>query len=490
VILTGEGIVRGKSNLDRKTEERSKGGRARGFGCGLVWLAALLGIAGCGEPRPAREVGLGRIRYLDSQALGKMVVGRREQAIGQGGSLATTVAAASGLSLGMVDPWVSALGQVVESRSLRPADRVRVELSGLGTLHRVEVWKSPIERYEAVLAPNGVPQARKLELASEPRFRRVSGTVRSCLYDALLAAGGSGDLVAEVADLFACQVDFLTDPRPGDRFDILVEEKWMGGEPIGQEILMARYDGARGSHAAYRYTNAKGQRDYYAASGASLRTSFLRSPLKYRRISSQFSQRRLHPIHHTYRTHYGVDFAAPRGTPVSAVGDGVVEYAGYKGPNGNLVILRHPGGLETYYLHLEHIAELVRRGARVTQGQVIGRVGSTGDATGPHLCVRVRQRSGRFVDPLRLDLPPGPAVPVAEREAFAVQRQKWEGLTFVLAPGKAVAAHDLDRLAGHSGQVAHAAAIARYTGGPDGRGIEREDLGAAAGTTNEARTTL
>lgn len=442
--------------------ERPSAGRGSRWVMSMLLAVGLGAGAGCTrEGRPGPSAGLGQVRLLESQALASMVVNKKERAIGAGGSLSTSVAAVSGLSAAAVDPWVAALGAVLDFRSLRPADKVRVELSGHGALHRVEVYKSPIERYEAVPGEDGRPVARAIELAPEPRFRRVSGTVRSSLYDALLAAGGTTELVAQMADLFACQVDFLIDPRPGDRFDILVEEKWMGGEPIGQEILMARYDGARASSAAYRYTNRKGERDYYSASGSSLRTSFLRSPLKYRRISSQFSQRRLHPIHKIYKTHYGVDFAAPRGTPVSAVGDGVVEFAGYKGANGNLVILRHPGGLESYYLHLQHIAQPVHRGAKIAQGQVIGRVGSTGDATGPHLCFRVRKR-GKFVDPLRLDLPPGPPVPPAEQEAFAAERRKWEGLTYVLARGKAVPARDLARLAGHAGQVAQASAVARY----------------------------
>ncbi|HWN81529.1 MAG TPA: M23 family metallopeptidase [Candidatus Udaeobacter sp.] len=485
-------MQRWREALRPRTGRRS--GWGRGSIAGAIISLALGFSAGCREQNPAPSAGLGQVRLLESQALGAMVVKTKEREIGTGGSLSISVAAVSGLSAAAVDPWVAAFGQVLDFRSLRPADRVRVELSGHGALHRVEVYKSAIERYEALAGEDGRPVARAIALAPEPRFRRVSGTVRSNLYDALLAAGGTTELVSQMADLFACKVDFLVDPRPGDRFDILVEEQWMGGEPIGQDILMARYDGRRASHAAYRYTNRKGERDYYAANGASLRTSFLRSPLKYRRISSQFSQRRLHPIHKIYKTHYGVDFAAPRGTPVSAVGDGVVEFAGYKGANGNLVILRHPGGLESYYLHLQHIAEPVHRGARIAQGQVIGRVGSTGDATGAHLCFRVRKR-GKFVDPLRLDLPAGPPVPVAELEAFAAERRKWEGLTYVLAGGTAVPARDLARLAGHAGQVAQASAVARYA--VDAVPLGGEDLGRVEaqpetdpGTKVEARGTL
>ena len=468
-----------------------RSGRRERWVASVVLVSALLHGAGCHRNDPP-SVGLGQVRLLESRALASMVVNRKERTIGAGGSLSTTVAAVSGLSAATVEPWVKALTQVVDSRSLRPTDRVRVDLSGHGELHRVEVYKSPIERYEAVVANHGAPVARKLELASEPRFRRVSGNVRSSLYDAVMASGGTAELVAQLADLFASKVDFLTDPRPGDRFDILVEEKWMGGEPIGQEILMARYDGTRASHAAYRYINRKGQRDYYAANGASLRTSFLRSPLNYRRISSHFSRRRLHPIFKTYRAHLGVDFAAPLGTPVVAVGDGVVEFAGRKGGAGNLVILKHANGLETYYLHLQRIAQPIHRGARIAQGTVVGRVGSSGHSTGPHLDFRVRKR-GQFIDPLRLDLPPGPPVPPAELEAFAAERRKWEGLTYVLASGKSVPTRDLARLASHAGQVAQASAVARYAQDDP---LEGSDLGRveaesqAGGAKHETRGTL
>jgi len=183
-------------------------------------------VAGCGHDRhPTAVAGLGQLRLLEANVLASMVVQKVERPIGAGGSLSNCVAAASGLSAGAVDPWVQALGRVVDARSLRPSDRIRVELSGRGRLHRVELWKSPIERYEAMPGADGAPAARKLEFAPEQRLRRVSGTVERCLSEAVLQAGGTGDLVSQVADLFAYQIDLLTDPRPGDCFDILVEEQ-------------------------------------------------------------------------------------------------------------------------------------------------------------------------------------------------------------------------------------------------------------------------
>ncbi len=174
----------------------------------------------------------------------------------------------------------------------------------------------------------------------------------------------------------------------------------------------------------------------------------------------------MHPIRKTYCAHLGVDFAAPRGTPVVSVGEGTIAFAGYKGANGNLVIIRHPGGRETDYLHLHSITAGLRSGMKVAQGQVIGTVGATGAATGPHLHFQVRDK-GRFVDPLKFASPPGRPVPAAERVAFHAERRKWETLTFALAPGMAVPAGEIDRLASHAGQVAHAMAVARYSGPPN-----------------------
>ncbi|RKY57901.1 MAG: hypothetical protein DRP95_06495 [Candidatus Latescibacterota bacterium] len=163
------------------------------------------------------------------------------------------------------------------------------------------------------------------------------------------------------------------------------------------------------------FRDPSGREDYYTLEGKSLRKMFLKSPLRYRRISSNFSRRRFHPILRRYMPHWGVDYAAPPGTPVHATADGVVVFRGYKGPNGNMVILRHRNGYRTYYLHRSRFARGIRKGKKVKQGQVIGYVGATGLATGPHLDYRVR-KGRRFVNPLKL----------RASNAQPVSRRYWE----------------------------------------------------------------
>jgi murein DD-endopeptidase MepM/ murein hydrolase activator NlpD len=381
--------------------------------------------------------------------------------IGRRGGLSNTLARVADLPDSVLEPWIRALDEVLDLRRLRPEDRVLVELVA-GSLRRIELRRSVAERYEAVRTADGQLTARRVPVESERRMRHLAGEVETSLNDAMLAAGGSSEIVARVADILAYDIDFFTDPRPGDRFDVLIDEEWVEGQRIGgATILFARYEGQRASQTGYRFTDSSEHADYYDVSGSSLRKALLKSPLNYRRVSSHFSHRRFHPIYKTYRPHLGVDFAAPIGTPVVSVGDGKVTYAGYKGANGNLVKIRHGNGYETYYLHLRKVARGVRRGKRVTQGQVIGWVGSSGASTGPHLDFRVKHH-GKFKNPLKLTLPPGPPVAEASRQAYASERARLLGLVGLIPPGEVVATQELARLTAHREQIEHAAAAGRY----------------------------
>jgi murein DD-endopeptidase MepM/ murein hydrolase activator NlpD len=217
-------------------------------------------------------------------------------------------------------------------------------------------------------------------------------------------------LALQLSDIFAWDIDFSTDLRNGDTFKIVVEGFYLDGEfkKYG-DILSAEFFNNGEVYRAYRF-EYNGGADYYDADGKSLRRSFLKAPLNFRRISSGFSKRRLHPILKIFRPHLGVDYAAPTGTPVSTVGDGTVIFAGYKGQNGKIVAIKHVNGYRTYYGHLSKIQRGIRRGTKVKQGQVIGYVGATGLATGPHLDYRIKVNN-RFVNPLMLKLPRGRSVP-------------------------------------------------------------------------------
>lgn len=217
-------------------------------------------------------------------------------------------------------------------------------------------------------------------------------------------------LAMNLSDIYAWDIDFSNDIRNGDAVKIIVEELWAGGAFKGYgDILAAEFYTNGKVHKAYRFED-NGYSDYYDEEGKSLRKALLRSPLKFRYISSRFSKSRLHPKLRIYRPHLGVDYAARTGTPVSAAGNGKVVFAGYKGQMGKMVRIKHPGGYETYYGHLSKIPRKMRKGAKVSQGDVIGYVGSTGLSTGPHLDYRIKF-NGRFVNPLTIKLPRGTSIP-------------------------------------------------------------------------------
>jgi len=257
-----------------------------------------------------------------------------------------------------------------------------------------------------VRGPGGRFRAHRVSEEPEPVLMAGGGLVKSSLYDAFMDVGLSAALVLQFADVFAWTVDFLTECRTGDVFRVVYTD--MSGSGGGQ-VLAASYGQKDTTHVALSLPGPEGRTEYYAPDGANLRKAFLRSPLNYRRISSRFSHSRYHPILKIRRPHLGVDYAAPVGTPVVSVADGRVTYAGWKGGYGNFVEIKHTGGCSTAYGHLSRYGKGIRKGVRVTQGQVIGYVGSTGLSTGPHLDYRVRMQ-GRYVDPLRMDVPPAPPV--------------------------------------------------------------------------------
>ena len=214
--------------------------------------------------------------------------------------------------------------------------------------------------------------------------RNVSMTIDSSLFIAGTDAGLSDATIMELAGIFGGVIDFVLDPRIGDTIHVLYQELVLDGERFDDgPILAASFTNRGETFEAYRYTDAEGDTSYYNEKGVSMRKAFLLAPLDFTRVSSNFNPNRLHPIYKTQRPHRGTDYAAPRGTPVYAAGDGRVVEAGYTRPNGNYVFIQHGEQFETHYLHLHRLK--VKQGARVKQGDVIGTVGSTGAATGPHL---------------------------------------------------------------------------------------------------------
>jgi murein DD-endopeptidase MepM/ murein hydrolase activator NlpD len=275
-------------------------------------------------------------------------------------------------------------------------------------------------------------EAEVLTRTYETKVTTVSGEITSSLFGAVTDAGEDDQLALDLADIFAWDVDFNTELQRGDSFRVAVPKLSVDGRFIKYgPIVSAEFVRGERVLRAVRFEREAGSAGYYSPDGKPLRKAFLRSPLRFTRVSSGFTMRRLHPVLHTVRAHLGIDFAAPTGTPVSASADGVVSSAGWAGGYGKSVRIRHNNGFETLYGHLSRID--VRAGQRVSQGTRIGAVGQTGLATGPHLDYRMAQ-NGVFVNPFRAQTPPAEPIDDAERPAFETARREALVLLGVDAP--------------------------------------------------------
>ena len=301
------------------------------------------------------------------------------------------------------------------------------------------VRTGPEQRLRFVRA-DGSWQAEAEAIAWRPEVVRIAGPIDNSLYlaldaqvaDELLAAGERQRLAWDLADVYAWSVDFTRDIRAGDTFQVVLERDVSDeGEIRFGRVLAADLQVAGKRLTAFRFEQENGAAAFYDAEGQSLKRAFLRTPVQFRRISSSFNRARRHPVLGMTRRHEGIDYAADVGTPVMAAGDGVVRQAGRAGGYGNLVEIRHANGIVTRYGHLSRI--LTRSGARVTQGQVIGRVGATGLTTGPHLHYEFRV-NGAARDSRRMDLGNGAPVARAERSSFELERNR---LTALLYPAPA-----------------------------------------------------
>jgi murein DD-endopeptidase MepM/ murein hydrolase activator NlpD len=267
--------------------------------------------------------------------------------------------------------------------------------------------------------------AEKIPVKYEKRIEHIGGIIKDNLVSSMGEERGDLMLALQLSDIFAWDIDFTTDLRNNDVFKIVVEGLYLNGKfkKYG-DILSAEFINNGVVYHAYRFEN-NGKADYYNDMGQSLRRTFLKAPLSFRRISSAFTSSRFHPILKIYRPHHGLDYAAPTGTPVSVSGDGTVIFAGRKGGYGNLVIVRHRNNYKTYYGHLSRIRKGIGRGAKVAQGQLIGYVGATGIATGPHLHYEMRIND-KAVNPLSVKIPHGKAIPLSVMAEFRNVRDTME----------------------------------------------------------------
>ncbi|RMA82750.1 peptidoglycan DD-metalloendopeptidase family protein [Umboniibacter marinipuniceus] len=272
-------------------------------------------------------------------------------------------------------------------------------------------------------------------LQPDIRYESASATISNSLFLAATRVGISDRLTMELANIFGWDIDFALDIRENDQFKVVYEKLYLDGEFIGDgDIVAASFDN-RGRHLqAVRYTDTNGDTAYHAPDGRSMRKAFLRTPVDFRRISSHFNLNRRHPILHTIRAHKGVDYAADRGTPIRSAGDGRVSFAGVKGGWGNVIIIQHGETYKTLYAHQSRFARGIREGSRVRQGQVIGYVGSSGLASGPHLHYEFYV-NGVVRNPVTVDLPEAEPIGADEFERFRLQTA---GLLALLQDGAAV----------------------------------------------------
>lgn len=313
----------------------------------------------------------------------------------------------------------SALGSTLDARRLFPKDRFRlVRTADGGFLHltfthgarRVIVTRGPRGQLRSISRLDPVARTEKL----------TSGEIKGSLWQSMESAGVPADVIVNFADVFQWTVDFLAETRDGDRFAVAWSERAAGDRVLGRAVEAGAYDGrAAGERTAVLFDG-----EYYDAAGESLRRMFLRAPLKFARVSSRFDRSRRHPILRVNRPHHGTDYAAPSGTPVSAVADGVVTARRRERGFGNVVKIRHNAVYTTLYAHLSRFGAGVRQGARIKQGHVIGYVGSTGLATGPHLHFQI-EKNGRWADFLALNLPFARSVPRSRRAAFIEARDRF-----------------------------------------------------------------
>ena len=302
-------------------------------------------------------------------------------------------------------------------RRMRASDELEITWTLEGEPIAVRWEPSPWLGFAAVATDAGW-EIRRAETRPDVRIAAVAGEVRRSLFEAVEAMGESPQLVLELVEMFSSDFDFTADTRSGDRFRLLVEKRYAGEQFVDYgQVLVAQYLSDGRILTGVGFEPAGGREAYYDLDGRSLKKTFLKSPLEFTRITSGFTYARPHPILGGVRPHLAVDYAAPVGTPVRAVADGTVTAAGWNGGNGIQVQLRHHAGYETVYNHLARLAPGVRAGARVTQRQVIGYVGSTGLSTGPHLDYRVA-KNGRFVNPLSEKFIPGQPLDGAEHGRF------------------------------------------------------------------------
>ncbi|HEY0371108.1 MAG TPA: peptidoglycan DD-metalloendopeptidase family protein [Thermoanaerobaculia bacterium] len=307
---------------------------------------------------------------------------------------------AGGLSRAESATLTEELAKSIDVRRLRPGQLVRFHYLPTGAVDAVQMKLTGWGDLSATRNGTGFDVTTHQATIREVETT-ISASIDRSLYEALRDQGEAPQLVQQLVDVFQWDIDFF-ELRKGDSFSLVVKKQYAGADLIGYgPILAARFTNRGNTYAAFRHEQSDGRAGYYAVAGTPLRKQFLKAPLKFTRVTSGFTRKRFHPVLKYFRPHYGIDYGAPIGTPVMTTADGVVVEARYKPGEGNFIRVRHSSRYDTCYLHLSRYAKGLKKGTRVTQGDVIGYVGMTGLATGPHLDYRVSE-NGKWLDPLQL----------------------------------------------------------------------------------------
>ncbi|MFH1415556.1 MAG: peptidoglycan DD-metalloendopeptidase family protein [Elusimicrobiota bacterium] len=309
-----------------------------------------------------------------------------------------------------------ALSEKLNTKHIKPGDSYKVYSSTSGNILKFIYMPSPLLNYVADRSTYGFIVSKFIP-ETEEKLAAVKGVINSSLYGGMQNCGIETRMIMNFTEIFQWQIDFFTEVRPGDRFQLVFKRYYLDGEPVENgSIIAALYKGHAGNLTAIRFNDGE-LPDYYNSEGESFRKQFLKAPLNYKRISSYFSLHRMHPILKIVRPHYGIDYAAPTGTPVSSIGNGKVVFVGWENGYGKTVIVKHNSIYTSHYGHLSRYAKGINKGVNVKQGQLIGYVGMTGLATGPHLDFKI-ERYGKPVNFLKLKLPAAKSVSTNNKEIF------------------------------------------------------------------------
>jgi murein DD-endopeptidase MepM/ murein hydrolase activator NlpD len=378
-------------------------------------------VTASNAPSPFAQIQTAAAGTAQAAATSARDPSRKSLTVSKGDTLSTLFSKA-GLSTNDLHEAVNSSKDAKRFSRLDVGQVLEFNLSASGKLQRLQSKLSDLESISLDKTAQGYAFKREM-VKPDLRTTYTRGTINSSLSQSAQTAGLPHSVTMDMASVFAYDIDFSEDIRQGDEFELVYEQKVINDKTVGTgNILSARFTNRGKIFTAVRYTNKQGVTSYYTAEGNSMRKAFIRSPVDFARISSGFSMGRRHPILNKIRAHKGIDYAAARGTPIKAAGDGRVTLAGRHGGYGNAVVIQHGNSYKTLYGHMQGFAKGVRTGSSVKQGQIIGYIGTTGLSTGPHLHYEF-QVNGRHVNPLSIKTAMADPIAKAEKQRFLQQSQ-------------------------------------------------------------------